>query len=239
VGPTLAKSDSPGRPASPRATAAGGPLNAFSLLATAEALEADDEGGPEDPRTDRLPSTDGRGAAGAPEEVVAVREEVWFDIRPALQATDWTFALVILAEQARGSSDLAAKLNPAHAGGPAAAEAVLDLEGRAPLEGGTRLFDRQPKLFLKADDALDRALVTSRDSFQFVKLYAELRLAERRLELEAEWSTEPTAGQEAKIFTLDTHGRPAGYEESSEQRPTWPGTLGHRGWATSTPRRRA
>jgi hypothetical protein len=119
-----------------------------------------------------------------PPDVERTWEELFFDVRTALEATDWIFLHVIRPEQAHGLPSLASKMKLAYIAGPVAAQAVLDLDNRIPLTAGERLFDRKLRLHLKADEAADMVISSATEALRFYKVYAALHLGELRIRLE-------------------------------------------------------
>jgi hypothetical protein len=131
---------------------------------------------------------------GCPAEEVAARSgldagtlEAWeglfFDVRWARQGTPWVLEHVVAPEQRRDGR-LAAMLKLAHAGGPAAARAVLLAESRVSVGQGVCLFDKRIALHLRCEHAMALPLETERAALFFVCRHAELLARERRLRLE-------------------------------------------------------
>ena len=118
------------------------------------------------------------------EQIVEAWEKIYFDVRGMREAVDWIHLQVIKPEQTAGHDDLAARLKFAVAVGPLGARAVLDLDSRAPLNAGQRLFDRRLKLHLKFDAAAGLSMQSNREKMFFLRTYIGLRGQENRLRLQ-------------------------------------------------------
>lgn len=116
--------------------------------------------------------------------VVETWEQLFFDVRPMREAVGWIQTHVIRPEQDAGREAQAARLKLAWSLGPAGAQAVLDADTRFPVTAAQQHFDRSLKLHLKFQEAIALPLATPQDQMRFVKFYADLNLAERRLQLE-------------------------------------------------------
>ncbi len=121
---------------------------------------------------------------GLDQRAIEAWESLFFDARGAREQTGWIRAHVIQPEIAAGRDSLAARLKLVASAGPSAARAVLDADGRVPLDAAERLFDRRLKLHLKFDAAVAMPLKTDRQKMSFLRMYTDLTLRERRLCLE-------------------------------------------------------
>jgi hypothetical protein len=134
-----------------------------------------------------LAGLDGREIArrlGSEEAVVDAWEKIYFDVRGMREAVSWIHFRVIVPERTAGREDLAARLKFVAAVGASGARAVLDLDTRAPLDEGQRLFDRRLKLFLKAEVAAEAPVQSDREKMFFLRTYADMQLQENRLRLQ-------------------------------------------------------
>ncbi len=96
------------------------------------------------------------------EAVLRAWEMMYFDARDLRLARGWIDAHVIRPELAAGRADLAARLRMVSAVGAAAARAILQADTRLPSNEGQRLFERQLKLYLKFEAAIDMTLDTDK-----------------------------------------------------------------------------
>jgi hypothetical protein len=117
-------------------------------------------------------------------KVIETWERLFFDVRESRGAIVWIQAMVIEPERHCGNAMLAAKLKFAFAGGPVAAEAILDAEARLRLKDGEKLFDQWLQLHIKFNVAMDLPLETTQDKWRFLKLYLEFHQRDQRLEQE-------------------------------------------------------
>lgn len=117
------------------------------------------------------------------EQIVATIEKLFFDVRWALDGSDWVVCHVIIPEIRARAFDLAAKLKLAFFGGPIMARAILDARVRLPFEESKRLFDREILLHLKMQEALEAPLEEG-ERIEFLKLYLQYDINRRRLELD-------------------------------------------------------
>jgi hypothetical protein len=115
--------------------------------------------------------------------VVEAWEQIFFDVRDLRSATSWFAAHVIEPERAAGNLELVSELKLALGGGPVAARAILDCKGTLPLDEADRLFQQKLKLSMKFDQAVEMPLTTNQDSLKFLRLYMQLELETKRLEL--------------------------------------------------------
>ena len=117
------------------------------------------------------------------EQIIVIIEQIFFDVRWALDASDWVVCRVIIPEIRAGVFDLAAKLKLAFFGGPIMARAILDARVRLPFEESKRLFDREILLHVKMQEALEAPLEDG-ERIEFLKLYLQYDINRRRLELD-------------------------------------------------------
>ena len=85
-------------------------------------------------------------------------EKLFFDVRPALNASDWIMIHVISPEIEVGSPDFAAKLKVAYFGGPNVARAVLEAGTQLPVTVASAEghFPLRDEVMQKVADLLDR-----------------------------------------------------------------------------------
>lgn len=117
------------------------------------------------------------------EPIVAIIEQLFFDVRWVLDASDWIVCRAIIPEIRAGAFDLAAKLKLAFFGGPVMARAILDARIRLPFEESKRLFDREILLHVKMQEALEAPLEET-ERIELVKLYLQYDINRRRLDLD-------------------------------------------------------
>lgn len=121
---------------------------------------------------------------GQTAEAIEVWQELFFDVRDFLGATDWLAAKVIEAEYDAGRTDVGAKLKLAYVGGPDAVRSILSDESAAPIDDAGRWWRHRAGLFVKAEQALTLVVGNAVAAGKFLRLQAEVMFAERRLELE-------------------------------------------------------
>ena len=115
--------------------------------------------------------------------VIDVVEQLYFDIRPALQAPGFIAAIVIRAEADKGFDDTAAYMRMAYFGGPYAARALVEARTRLPADQSEQLLDASLLLHAKFQQAIDMELSPAQ-AMQFLTLAAEIRRDEARILLE-------------------------------------------------------
>jgi len=118
---------------------------------------------------------------GVDEAALATWEALFYDARNSRDALGWVRLHIIDPEIAAGNVDLAAKLKLVAGVGPLGAAAVLDADSRAPLSAGEQLFRRKLQLDLK----FERATTMTEGPeyhFRFIRLHAELKMEENRLQ---------------------------------------------------------
>jgi hypothetical protein len=116
-------------------------------------------------------------------ETVSAVEGLFFDIRWALDASNWIICHVIIPEMKSEAWDVAAKMRLAYFGGPGMAQAILDARLRLPFEEAGRLFDRQVLLHVKLQEALEAPL-TNGERMEFLRFYMDFEIKRQRLELD-------------------------------------------------------
>ena len=119
-----------------------------------------------------------------PDEIIATWERVFFDVRDRRAATGWIFAQVIRPALDAGDRRLAVELKTALAGGPVAAQAVLDLPAIVPLERAERLINRDLALGLKLKEALEFRFAEPKEAMRFARFHMEYTQKEERLKLD-------------------------------------------------------
>ena len=122
--------------------------------------------------------------AGHAEPVVETWERLCFDVRKYRDSSGWLLTHVIQPELDQGRGDFVARLKSAACGGPAVAWAIVKAESRVPVTEGERAFDQQIKFNLKFQEAIEASFETERDKLHFVRFFAELNLAQQRLEFQ-------------------------------------------------------
>ncbi len=115
--------------------------------------------------------------------VVEAWEQIFYDVRDLRSASSWFAAHVIEPERAAGNLELVSELKLALGGGPVAARAILDCNETLPLDEADRLFQQKLKLSMKFDQAVEMPLTTNQDSLKFLRLYMQVELETKRLEL--------------------------------------------------------
>ena len=116
-------------------------------------------------------------------ETVSAVEGLFFDIRWALDVSNWIICHVIIPEMKSEAWDVVAKMRLAYFGGPGMAQAILDARLRLPFEEAGRLFDRQVLLHVKLQEALEAPL-TNGERMEFLKFYMDFEIKRQRLELD-------------------------------------------------------
>jgi len=119
------------------------------------------------------------------QSVLEVIENLHFDVRPLLTATQWIVTRVISSEADAGRDDVAARLRMAYFGGPYAAKALIEAKLRLPTEPAQRLFDASTLLHAKFVQAIEMPL-TPETSIEFIRLNAKILRDEQHLQLERE-----------------------------------------------------
>lgn len=120
--------------------------------------------------------------AGVDVAVAKTWSSLFYDAAGSRNAFGWVAVHIVQPEIEAGNIELAAKLRLVAAVGPAGARAVLDLDSGAPVTAGEQLFRRKLQLHLKFDQAM--AMSEGPEyHFRFVKLYASLRIQEKRLKI--------------------------------------------------------
>ena len=118
------------------------------------------------------------------EAVIEAWEQIYFDVRGMREAVGWIHTHVIQAEQSAGRAELAARLKFVAAVGPVSARVTLDADTRVPLGEGQRLFDRRLKLHFKFDAAAEMRVDSDREKLRFMRMYLDLAMQEKRLDLQ-------------------------------------------------------
>jgi hypothetical protein len=111
-------------------------------------------------------------------------EALFFDVRHGLEATGWIRWHVVAPEERRGDYARAARFKAAAAGGRAMARALLDLESRAPLSAGEKLFMRKLAFHLRMDEVMARPMETQQEKIFFVRWASNLQRQRARLQHE-------------------------------------------------------
>ena len=120
------------------------------------------------------------------EAVFQAWEKTFFDVRGCRSATHWVSIHVIQPELAAGRDELVARLRMVSAVGTLAAKAILQADTRLPICEAQKLFERQLKLHLKFDAAVEMTPGTNKNHLFFIRQHALLKLEERRLEFARE-----------------------------------------------------
>jgi hypothetical protein len=115
--------------------------------------------------------------------VVEAWERLFFDVRDLRSAVGWISGQVIEAEYQGGYAALAARMKLALTAGVEGVNAILVLDQGAPVDEAERLFQRQLKLHLKFDEAVNMPFTSERSRMGFIQVYIDLLSEERRLEL--------------------------------------------------------
>lgn len=154
------------------------------------------------------------------EQIVAVIEDLFFDIRWALDASSWIVCRVIIPEMQTGAWDASAKFRLAYYGGPVMARAILDARVRVPFDGADRLFDREVLLHVK----LQEAPLGDRERMEFLKFYLDFDIKRQRLELDKKKFAYKCEQDELRGVTESQSretaaGNPEDGESSSESDP--------------------
>ena len=118
--------------------------------------------------------------------VVETWEKLFFNVRGLRSAFGWIDPHVIRPELAAGRADLAARLRMVCAVGPLGAQVILRADTRLPIDESQRLFERQLKLHLKFDAAMELTLDTPKNQIFFLRRHMALMQEEKRLELARE-----------------------------------------------------
>jgi hypothetical protein len=121
-----------------------------------------------------------------PLSAVIAAERLFFDVRPALGASDWIMIHVIMPEIEAGNPDFVVKLKVAYFGGPTVARAVLEAGAQLPVTEVQRLFDRESLLHLKFQSCMAAPVGTESERLAFLKLYFEFQEKKARLDLQKE-----------------------------------------------------
>lgn len=133
--------------------------------------------------------------AGAKPEDVALRlnldaesvrtyELLFFDVRSQRDKPEWLAIHVLRPLDEGGKFLLACKCRAALALGEAALDAILSEDIQFPTSGHKRLIEMRIRLSALEQKALTVDLKDNQAKLQFLKLTADIRLAERKLELE-------------------------------------------------------
>jgi hypothetical protein len=120
------------------------------------------------------------------EAVFRTWERTFFDVRGCHLATHWVYIHIIQPELAAGRGDLAARLRMVSAVGTLAAKVILQADTRLPIREAQKLFERQLKLHLKFDAAIEMTPDTNKNRLFFIQQHAKLQLEERHLKLARE-----------------------------------------------------
>jgi hypothetical protein len=117
------------------------------------------------------------------QDVIAVAESLFFDLRGLRDSQGWMNNHVFGPEIKAGNMDLVARMGVAFAGGPLVTRALLDAEDRLPLDKALRLADQEMLLYAKLKAALEVELNPS-STMKFLELYLDYDLQRTRLQLE-------------------------------------------------------
>lgn len=109
-------------------------------------------------------------------------ESLWFDVRPALDATQWIVAKVIKMEADAGRDDVAAEMRVAYFYGPLAAKALINSKLHLPSDKSVQAFDAALLLYARFVQASEMPM-TPEQNVEFLKIYAEIRHNEQLLQL--------------------------------------------------------
>ena len=96
-------------------------------------------------------------------------------------ATAWIQIHVIQPEVAAGRGELAARLRMVSSVGAGAAQAILKADTRLPIREAEKLFERQLKLHLKFDNAVELTTDTDKARMFFIGQHAKLKREEQRM----------------------------------------------------------
>jgi hypothetical protein len=161
----------------------------YPHVEAAFALQADDE--PTNSKTDAMkllilanaPTAAIAERVGIEPAVVDAWERLFFDVRDLLGATGWLSSQVIEAASQAGDRALAARMKVALTAGIDGVEAILALDGGVPVDEAERILQRRRQLGLKFDEAVNMPIDNDRSRLRFIKLYLDLTLAEKKLNL--------------------------------------------------------
>ena len=118
------------------------------------------------------------------ESVVALVEDLYFDVRPALEQPIWISG--VIAEIAdRGHDDLAARMRMCYFGGSDAARALLNARTGLPVTAVARLAAASILLHSKLMQAAEMPL-DQNQTLEFRELASEIHIEEQRLQFERE-----------------------------------------------------
>ena len=109
-------------------------------------------------------------------------ESLWFDVRPALDATYWIVAKVIKTEADAGRDDVAAEMRVAYFYGPLAAKALINSKLHLPSDRSAQAFDAALLLHARFVQASEMPM-SPEQNIEFLKVYAEIRHQEQLLQL--------------------------------------------------------
>lgn len=123
---------------------------------------------------------------GIDEAVLGTWEKVFYDIRGTRSAWAWIQVYVIQPELASGRADLAARLRMVSAVGTIAAQVILKADTRLPINEAQKLFERQLKLHLKFDAAVNMTSDTNKNRLFFIRQHVRLMQGQKRLEFARE-----------------------------------------------------
>ena len=123
---------------------------------------------------------------GIDEVVLGTWEKVFYDIRGTRSAWAWIQVYVIQPELASGHAELAARLRMVSAVGTIAAQAILKADTRLPINEAQKLFERQLKLHLKFDAAVNMTSDTNKNRLFFMRQHMRLMQGQKRLEFARE-----------------------------------------------------
>ncbi|MGZ9128186.1 MAG: hypothetical protein ACXW4Z_10455, partial [Candidatus Binatia bacterium] len=120
---------------------------------------------------------------GITPEVAEIWDLLHFDVRQMQGATSWLSIHVVDGECKAGNTALAARMKLALVAGVEGVNAMLDMDAGVPIDEAHRLFQRRLNLELKLDAAANAPTHTERSRMAFIRLYADLQLAQQRLDL--------------------------------------------------------
>lgn len=123
---------------------------------------------------------------GVDEVVARAWEQTFFDVRGTRTAVGWVHVHLIKPELAAGRADLVARLRMAAALGMVGARAILKADARLPIREAEKWFDRQLRLSLKLDAAMEMTTDTNKTRTFFIRHHARLVHEEKRLKFARE-----------------------------------------------------
>lgn len=123
---------------------------------------------------------------GVTETAVLAWEALYFQVRGQRNAIGWIEREVLQPLKEQGKLELVAKLKLCCAGGPRAAQALLEATERVQLGRGVRLFDQIRALQVKLEAVLECPVLSEEGQLQLLKVAPELLHREQKLRVAKE-----------------------------------------------------